>query len=72
MLSTLADAENNNGQALAVRIGGQKASFYNCKFYGFQDTLCDDLGMHFFKDCYVEGTVDFIFGNGKSIYLVIN
>ncbi|CDP13860.1 unnamed protein product [Coffea canephora] len=56
-------------QALAVRIGGDKASFYNCKFLGFQDTLCDDKGKHLFKDCYIEGTVDFIFGNGKSIYL---
>merc|ERR1712183_735132 len=36
---------------------------------GFQDTLCDDKGNHFFKDCFIQGTVDFIFGNGRSIYL---
>ncbi|KAI9173752.1 hypothetical protein LWI28_005954 [Acer negundo] len=35
----------------------------------FKDTLCDDMGLHFFRDCYIEGTVDFIFGRGKSIYL---
>lgn len=46
------------------------AAFYNCKFYGFQDTICDDTGNHFFKDCYVEGTFDFIFGSGTSMYLV--
>ncbi|KAG9153495.1 hypothetical protein Leryth_018742 [Lithospermum erythrorhizon] len=57
-------------QAVALRIGGDKASFYNCKLIGFQDTLCDDKGRHFFKDCYIEGTVDFIFGSGKSIYLM--
>ncbi|KAJ8752546.1 hypothetical protein K2173_005435 [Erythroxylum novogranatense] len=45
------------------------ATFYNVRFLGFQDTLCDDRGRHFFKDCYIEGTVDFIFGSGKSIYL---
>ncbi|KAE8658016.1 putative pectinesterase 63 [Hibiscus syriacus] len=56
-------------QAVAMRISGNKAAFHNCKFIGFQDTLCDDRGMHFFKDCYIEGTVDFIFGNGKSLYL---
>lgn len=58
------------GQALAMRISGDKAAFYNCKFIGFQDTLCDDKGRHFFKDCFIQGTYDFIFGNGKSLYLV--
>ncbi|KAL9375662.1 hypothetical protein Peur_032541 [Populus x canadensis] len=56
-------------QAVALRIGGDKAAFYNCRLIGFQDTLCDDKGRHFFKDCYIEGTVDFIFGSGKSLYL---
>lgn len=53
-----------------MRIGGDMAAFYNVRFYGFQDTFCDDRGRHFFKDCYIEGTADFIFGNAKSIYLV--
>ncbi|CAA7026924.1 unnamed protein product [Microthlaspi erraticum] len=57
------------GQALAMRINGDKAAFFGCKFYGFQDTLCDDRGNHFFKDCYIEGTYDFIFGRGASLYL---
>ncbi|KAL6977593.1 pectinesterase [Sarracenia purpurea var. burkii] len=59
----------NGGQAVALRISGEKASFYNTRIYGFQDTLCDDSGKHFFKDCYIEGLADFIFGNGKSMYL---
>ncbi|KAK1565694.1 hypothetical protein Q3G72_032727 [Acer saccharum] len=63
------DSTKNGGQALALRISGTKAAFYKCKMLGFQDTLCDDKGVHFFKDCYIEGTVDFIFGRGKSIYL---
>ncbi|KAF8401146.1 hypothetical protein HHK36_014450 [Tetracentron sinense] len=63
------DGKRKGAQAVAMRITGDKAAFYNCKFIGFQDTLCDDRGTHFFKDCYIEGTVDFIFGNGKSIYL---
>ncbi|XP_022728870.1 putative pectinesterase 63 [Durio zibethinus] len=65
----MADGQKVGAQAVAMRISGDKAAFYNCKFIGFQDTLCDDKGMHFFKDCYIEGTVDFIFGNGKSLYL---
>ncbi|KAJ6417967.1 hypothetical protein OIU84_001365 [Salix udensis] len=56
-------------QAVALNIVGDKAAFYNCRFLGFQDTLCDHRGRHLFKDCYIEGTVDYIFGNGKSLYL---
>ncbi|XP_023512285.1 probable pectinesterase 48 [Cucurbita pepo subsp. pepo] len=57
------------GQALAARMRGNKAAIYNCKFIGFQDTLCDDDGLHFYKDCFVQGTVDFIFGKGTSLHL---
>ncbi|GAB4836627.1 hypothetical protein Ancab_001540 [Ancistrocladus abbreviatus] len=63
------DGKRKGAQAVAVRVSGQKSAFYNCRLLGFQDTLCDDLGSHFFKDCYIEGTVDFIFGDGRSIYL---
>ncbi|KAL0298293.1 UNVERIFIED_CONTAM: Pectinesterase 2 [Sesamum radiatum] len=61
--------EREGAQAVAMKIAGDYASFYNCRFHGFQDTLCDDRGKHFFKDCYVEGTVDFIFGSGQSLYV---
>ncbi|PPE00011.1 hypothetical protein GOBAR_DD02991 [Gossypium barbadense] len=37
-----------------MSISGDNATFYNCKFIGFQDALCDDRGMHFFKDSYIE------------------
>ncbi|QCD80193.1 putative pectinesterase 63 [Vigna unguiculata] len=63
------DEKSVGAQAVAMRISGDKAAFYNCKFVSFQDTLCDDKGRHFFKDCYIKGSYDFIFGNGKSIYL---
>ncbi|KAL5995763.1 hypothetical protein ACLOJK_025833 [Asimina triloba] len=56
-------------QAVAMQIGGDMAAFYNCMFIGFQDTLFDHRGRHFFKDCFIQGTVDFIFGGGKSLYL---
>ncbi|XP_062087158.1 putative pectinesterase 63 [Humulus lupulus] len=63
------DGRRSGAQAVALRVSGNKSSFYNCRFIGFQDTLCDDKGFHFFKDCYIEGTVDFIFGSGTSLYL---
>ncbi|BBM98961.1 pectinesterase [Marchantia polymorpha subsp. ruderalis] len=55
-------------QAVAFRISADMAAFYNCQFLGFQDTLYDHHGRHYFKNCYIEGAVDFIFGNGRSLY----
>lgn len=55
-------------QAAAFRISGDKAYFSGCGFYGAQDTLCDDAGRHYFRECYIEGSIDFIFGNGRSMY----
>ncbi|KAK3194304.1 hypothetical protein Dsin_025614 [Dipteronia sinensis] len=55
-------------QALAARIYGDKSAFYDCAFIGLQDTLWDVQGRHYFKNCYIEGGIDFIFGSGQSIY----
>lgn len=52
------------GQAVAVWAGGDKLIFTNCRFLGFQDTLYTYGGNNrqYYKNCYIEGTVDFIFG----------
>ncbi|KAL2453656.1 putative pectinesterase 53 [Abeliophyllum distichum] len=55
-------------QAVAFRISADTAAFVGCKFLGAQDTLYDHLGRHYYKDCYIEGSVDFIFGNGLSLF----
>ncbi|KAH7281212.1 hypothetical protein KP509_36G035900 [Ceratopteris richardii] len=57
-----------DGQAVAFRISGNYGALYNCKFLGHQDTLYDHKGRHYFKHCFIQGNVDFIFGNGRSIY----
>ena len=54
--------------AVAFLMDGDKGAFYDCAFHGFQDTLCDLMGRHYFRRCLVEGGVDFIFGYGQSIY----
>ncbi|MCO5573281.1 hypothetical protein L7F22_027050 [Adiantum nelumboides] len=59
---------SNNSQAVALRISGDAAVFLGCQFFGAQDTLYDQKGRHFFQDCYIEGSVDFIFGNALSMY----
>ncbi|XP_065856979.1 probable pectinesterase 15 isoform X2 [Euphorbia lathyris] len=56
------------GQAVAIRVAGDQAAFYGCGFYGAQDTLHDDHGRHYFKHCFIQGSIDFIFGNARSLF----
>jgi pectinesterase len=58
------------GQAVAVRIDGDKVKFENCRFLGFQDTLYlhGDRSRQYYKNCYIEGTVDFIFGSATALF----
>lgn len=55
-------------QAVALRIRGDKAAFFRCGFYGEQDTVDDDQGRHYFKDCFIQGSIDFIYGGARSLY----
>nr|CAB3478260.1 unnamed protein product [Digitaria exilis] len=57
-------------QAVALRVSADNAAFVGCKFLGAQDTLYDHSGRHYYKECYIEGSVDFIFGNALSLYEV--
>ncbi|KAI3447532.1 hypothetical protein Pfo_004197 [Paulownia fortunei] len=56
------------GQAVALRVSGDQSAFYGCGFYGAQDTLLDDQGRHYYKECFIQGSIDFIFGNGRSLF----
>jgi len=56
------------GQALAIHIDGDKAVFNNCRFLGFQDTMYAGDSRQYFKDCYIEGSTDFIFGSSTSFF----
>ncbi|KAL8094006.1 putative pectinesterase 53 isoform X1 [Apium graveolens] len=67
--TTPVPAQGSTGvQAVAFRISADTGAFVGCKFLGAQDTLYDHLGRHYYKDCYIEGSVDFIFGNGLSLF----
>ena len=56
------------GQALALRVDGDRVVFRNCRFLGWQDTIFLNRGRHYFEDCYVEGHVDFIFGGATAFF----
>ncbi|KAL8471627.1 hypothetical protein ACS0TY_029036 [Phlomoides rotata] len=60
-------APQGSGQAVAIRVTADRCAFYNCRFLGWQDTLYLHYGKQYLRDCYVEGSVDFIFGNSTAL-----
>lgn len=67
---TFSNASGPVGQAVAVMVAGDRSVFRRCRFLGFQDTLYT-YGTHsrqYYEECYVEGTVDFIFGWSTAVF----
>lgn len=65
--------ENTTGeapQALAINVNNDRCAFKNCRFLGGQDTLlANNSGKkQYYKQCYIDGTVDFIFGNAAAVF----
>lgn len=58
------------GQAVAVRVNGDRIIFENCRFLGNQDTLYPNGkdSRQYYKNCYIEGTTDFIFGWSTAVF----
>jgi pectinesterase len=56
------------GQALAIRVDGDRCAFRNCRFIGWQDTILLNHGRQYFDHCYIEGHVDFIFGAATAFF----
>ncbi|KEQ97991.1 carbohydrate esterase family 8 protein [Aureobasidium subglaciale EXF-2481] len=57
-----------NTAALAADFYGNNMAAYGCSFIGFQDTLLANKGVQVFSNCYVEGSVDFIWGFGTAYF----
>lgn len=68
-------------QAVAVSVRGDRAVFRRVRLLGAQDTLyaasdkcmSDDksqckVSRQYYSDCYIEGHVDFIFGDAKAVF----
>jgi pectin methylesterase-like acyl-CoA thioesterase len=61
-------------QAVAVLTRADRLVFDRVRFLGNQDTLYHNsaaagtVGRAYFRDCYVEGDVDFIFGRGTGVF----
>ena len=77
---TISNDSGNHGQAVALHVTDDRAIFHNLRVLGAQDTLfaaaryCyGDYGpcettRQYFSDCYVEGNVDFVFGDSLAVF----
>ncbi len=67
---TFANTAGRVGQAVACFVDGDRAYFKNCRFLGNQDTLYTygKDSRQYYEGCYIEGTVDFIFGWSTALF----
>ena len=58
------------GQAVALHVEGDRATFRHCRMLGHQDTLflAVENSRQYYQDCYIEGTTDFIFGGSTAMF----
>lgn len=63
-------AGKDASQAVALHVEADKCTFINYRLIGNQDTFYGGKGhdRQYFKDCYIEGTTDFIFGPSTVLF----
>lgn len=67
---TIENSSGRVGQAVALHTEGDRCVVVNCRLLGNQDTLfvAADSSRQYYKDCYIEGTTDFIFGAATVVF----
>jgi pectinesterase len=58
------------GQAVALNVEGDRCTVTGCRLLGNQDTLylAKGTSRQYYRDCYIEGTTDFIFGEATAVF----
>jgi pectinesterase len=66
---TIENASGEVGQAVALSVFSDRVAVVNCRIIGNQDTLyASGTGKQYYKNCYIEGTTDFIFGSATALF----
>ena len=68
------DGKEQAGQCVALLARGDRSTFRNCRFLGWQDTVFaggsvgNAPARQYFEKCRIEGSVDFIFGGSVALF----
>lgn len=66
---TIENSSGEVGQAVALSVFSDRVVVANCNILGNQDTLyASGIGKQYYKNCYIEGTTDFIFGSATAYF----
>jgi pectinesterase len=67
---TIKNTAGRVGQAVALHVEGDRFIAKNCTLLGNQDTLytATENSRQYYKDCFIEGTTDFIFGESTVVF----
>ncbi len=67
---TIKNTAGRVGQAVALHVEGDRFNAKNCSLLANQDTLytATENSRQYYKDCFIEGTTDFIFGEATVVF----
>lgn len=67
---TIENSAGDVGQAIALSVEADRVSIVDCRLLGNQDTIyiSGEGARQYFKNCYIEGTTDFIFGGATALF----
>ncbi|HWB92399.1 MAG TPA: pectinesterase family protein [Puia sp.] len=67
---TIRNTAGRVGQAVALHVEGDRCVIRNCNLLGNQDTLYagTEGSRQLYKNCFIEGTTDFIFGEATVVF----